>query len=128
MAVREKGQDEIVGDVMLQPAPFVDGIEVGWHFRTHVWNRGYATEAARALVDRALRDAICEQVYAAVATRNAPSLRVAEKLGMRPLKLFALAEMEHRLFVIPEIPRSRARLRYSPRAGDFLRSSLGGVA
>ncbi len=101
MAVREKGTGEIVGDVMLQPAPFVDGTEVGWHMRTHVWGRGYATEAARAVIDRALEDGICAELYAAVATRNAPSLRVAEKLGMRPLKLFELAEMEHRLFVTP---------------------------
>ena len=48
--------DDIVGDVMLQPPPFVDGIEVGWHMRTHVWRRGYATEAARAVIDRALAE------------------------------------------------------------------------
>ena len=88
----------VVGDVMLQPAPFVDGIEVGWHFRTHVWNRGYATEAARAIVERAFDEGVLDVVYAAVATRNAASLRVAEKLAMVRTKTFSLEGMEHCLF------------------------------
>jgi len=101
LAVREKGKDEVVGDVLLQPAPFVDGVEVGWHLRTHVQNRGYATEAARAVVRRTLDDGVVDEVYAAVATRNAPSLRVAEKLGMRVLRTFELSGMLHRLLVLP---------------------------
>lgn len=98
LAVIERDTDAIVGDVMLQPAPFVDGIEVGWHFRPPVWNRGYATEAAGAMVDRAFREGVLEVVYAAVATTNAPSLRVAAKLGMNALKRFPLEGMEHCLF------------------------------
>lgn len=101
LAVRERGGTEIVGDVLLQPAPFVEGVEVGWHFRAHVWNRGYATEAARAVVDRAFREGVLDAVHAAVATQNAPSLRVAEKLGMRAVETFELEGLEHRLFVLP---------------------------
>lgn len=101
LSVREKGGADVVGDVLLQPAPFVDGLEVGWHLRPHVWNRGYATEAARAVLERVFRDAVAEAVYAAVSTRNAPSLRVAEKLGMRTVKTFTLSGLPHELFVLP---------------------------
>lgn len=100
LAVMEKGSDEIVGDVLLQPAPFVDGIEVGWHFRTHVWSRGYATEAARATVERAFADGVCDRVWAVVATTNLASLRVAEKLGMRAVKDMEYEDLPHRMFVL----------------------------
>lgn len=101
LAVTERGTDAIVGDVMLQPAPFVDGVEVGWHFRPHVWNRGFATEAARAIVDRAFAESVLAEVFAAVATKNAPSHRVAAKLGMRALRTFELAELPHTLYRLP---------------------------
>lgn len=100
LAVSERGSDEIVGDVLLQPAPFVDGIEVGWHFRKHVWNRGYATEAARATIDEAFRTGLCDEVYAAVAPENVASLRVAAKLGMQHVKDIEHAGLPHRLFVL----------------------------
>ena len=45
LAVRRQGDDEIIGDVLLQPAPFAPGIEIGWHFRRHAWGKGYATAA-----------------------------------------------------------------------------------
>lgn len=99
LAVLEKGSDDVIGDVLLQPAPFVDGIEVGWHFRKHVWNRGYATEAARATIEQAFRSGVCDEVYAIVALQNASSLRVAEKLGMQVVKDMEYAELPHRLFV-----------------------------
>lgn len=99
LAVREQGGDEIVGDVLLQPAQFVDGIEVGWHFRKHVWNRGYATEAARGTIEQAFATRVCDEVHALVALQNAPSLRVAAKLGMQAVKEIEYADLPHRMFV-----------------------------
>ena len=99
LAVMEKGSDEIVGDVLLQPAPFVSGVEVGWHFRKHVWNRGYATEAARATIERAFADRALDEVYALVALENAASLRVAAKLGMESVRDMEYEGLPHRLFV-----------------------------
>lgn len=98
LGVFERTGGGLVGDVVLQPAPFVEGIEVGWHFREHVWGRGYATEAARAVVARAFADGVLHGVYAAVALKNAPSRRVAEKLGMRSLRRFERVGLEHDLF------------------------------
>jgi RimJ/RimL family protein N-acetyltransferase len=47
------------------------------------WGRGYATEAARAVVNCAFARLDLHRVYATCDTRNAASVRVLEKLGMR---------------------------------------------
>ena len=99
LAVLEQGSDEIIGDVLLQPAPFIEGIEVGWHFRQHVWNRGFATEAARGAIAEIFETGLCDEVYALVALQNESSLRVAAKLGMQVVQDMAYADMPHRLFV-----------------------------
>ena len=100
LAVLEKGGDEIIGDVLLQPAPFVEGIEVGWHFRKHVWNRGFATEMALYSTGQIFETGLCDEVYAIVALQNEASLRVAAKLGMQVVKDMEYADLPHRLFVL----------------------------
>ncbi len=104
LAVRRTGEDEIIGDVLLQQARFVDGMEIGWHFRRHAWGQGYATEAAQAVLERCLAEGVAERVYAAVALENGRSLRVVEKLGMRVEKDMEYAGLPHRLFAIDAPP------------------------
>ncbi|MGZ4657510.1 MAG: GNAT family N-acetyltransferase [Blastococcus sp.] len=53
-----------------------------YRFRTAVSGRGYATEAARRAIDEVGRAAPGEPVVAQIAPDNAPSLRVAHRLGM----------------------------------------------
>jgi RimJ/RimL family protein N-acetyltransferase len=73
------------GTVLLKPLPNgVGEVEVGWHLHPDSWGHGYATEAARAVVDRAFDDGLLE-VYAVVRPGNEPSLGVCRRLGMRPL-------------------------------------------
>lgn len=45
--------------------------------------RGYATEAMAAVIELAFGEVGLHRVYADIDPRNAPSLRVAERLGMR---------------------------------------------
>jgi RimJ/RimL family protein N-acetyltransferase len=49
-----------------------------------VWGRGYATEAAGACLDAAFAGLRLDEVIAIVAPGNAASVRVLEKIGMRP--------------------------------------------
>jgi RimJ/RimL family protein N-acetyltransferase len=73
------------GTVLLKPLPDgVGEVEVGWHLHPDSWGRGYATEAARAVLDRAFDDGLLE-VYAVVRPGNEPSLAVCRRLGMQPL-------------------------------------------
>jgi RimJ/RimL family protein N-acetyltransferase len=100
LAVRLRGQEEIIGDVLLQPAPFAEGIEIGWHFRRHAWGSGFATEASRAMLDRAFAECVCDRIYAIVALENARSLRIVEKLGMPAECDMEYAGLPHRLFAV----------------------------
>ncbi|WP_369138218.1 GNAT family N-acetyltransferase [Modestobacter versicolor] len=73
------------GTVLLKPLPDgVGEVEVGWHLHPDSWGRGYATEAARAVVDRAFGDGLLE-VFAVVRPGNEASLAVCRRLGMQPL-------------------------------------------
>ncbi len=73
------------GTLLLKPLPQgVGEVEVGWHLHPDSWGRGYATEAATAIIERAFADGVPE-VYAVVRPGNEPSLAVCRRLGMQPL-------------------------------------------
>ncbi|WP_336026449.1 GNAT family N-acetyltransferase [Geodermatophilus sp. FMUSA9-8] len=75
----------VAGTVLLKPLPDgVGEVEVGWHLHPECWGHGYATEAARAVVERAFGAGLPE-VYAVVRPGNEPSLAVCRRLGMAPL-------------------------------------------
>jgi RimJ/RimL family protein N-acetyltransferase len=57
--------------------------EIGWVFHPEYHGRGYATEAARELVQMALDDLGMHRVWAQLDPRNLASARVCERLGMR---------------------------------------------
>ncbi len=55
-----------------------------WYiFARPFWGRGYATEAARAVLDFAFRDLGLHRVFADCDPDNAASIRVLERLGLR---------------------------------------------
>lgn len=71
-----------LGWVLLIPA---DGtrpeIEIGWRFLQAEWGRGFATEAASALLRHAFVTLKLPEVIAEIDPDNRSSWRVAEKLG-----------------------------------------------
>jgi RimJ/RimL family protein N-acetyltransferase len=80
VTLRESG--EVVGNVCLQPAPWdTTELEVGWHFRRSAWGHGYATEAARAVLEKAFEVLAPRRVVCAILPSNARSQRVAARLG-----------------------------------------------
>jgi RimJ/RimL family protein N-acetyltransferase len=79
------GAPDVVGTVLLKPLPDgVGEVEVGWHLHPDSWGHGYATEAARAVVERAFGAGLPE-VYAVVRPGNEASLAVCRRLGMERL-------------------------------------------
>lgn len=67
----------------------VDGredIEVAYMLVPAAWGNGYATEAARACRDWAFENLGADRVVSFVAVANEPSIRVAERNGMRRSK------------------------------------------
>ena len=90
--VEERGGGRIVGDVGLSVADGEPGvIKVGYTIDPAFQGLGYATEAIRALVEYAFEALGAELVRAHASAENAPSIRVAEKVGMRLVERF-----EHR--------------------------------
>lgn len=59
-------------------------VEVGWRLAPAWWGRGLATEAARASVEFGFERLGLRSIVSIIDPGNAASLRVAEKLGMRP--------------------------------------------
>jgi [ribosomal protein S5]-alanine N-acetyltransferase len=57
-------------------------IEIGYRLNPTFWNRGFTTEAARAVRDYGFRDLKLDYVISLIHPENVPSRRVAEKNGM----------------------------------------------
>jgi aminoglycoside 6'-N-acetyltransferase len=57
--------------------------EIGWILRPEAQGRGYASEAARLLLDFAFEQLELHRVYAELDPRNTASVALCERLGMR---------------------------------------------
>jgi RimJ/RimL family protein N-acetyltransferase len=57
--------------------------EIGYWLGIKYWGKGYATEAARAMIDHAFSDRDCEAIQAAARVTNPASRRVLEKCGFQ---------------------------------------------
>jgi RimJ/RimL family protein N-acetyltransferase len=81
----ERPDGVAAGTVLFKPLPNgVGEVEVGWHLHPDSWGHGYATEAARAVIDRGFGAGVPE-VYAVVRPGNAASVAVCRRLGMQHL-------------------------------------------
>lgn len=78
-----------VGNLLLKPIPLSTGeppdapsdVEIGWHLHPDAWGRGYATEAAAAVLDDAFSRGLAK-VLAVTHPDNHASQAVCRRLGM----------------------------------------------
>jgi [ribosomal protein S5]-alanine N-acetyltransferase len=87
------------------PPPPVHEIEVGWHLAREAWGRGFATEAARRLLDHGFGELGLAEVHAVLYAENERSARVAGRLGMTrlgPTDRFYGVTVEHYVLRRPE--------------------------
>lgn len=75
----------IIGYCGLVPRP-PRAAEIIYGFTTACWGRGYATEAARAVIDFAARATPLTHIIATVDPENTASIKIIEKLGMHFVK------------------------------------------
>jgi RimJ/RimL family protein N-acetyltransferase len=74
-----------IGWVLLTPLDLHGPeIEIGWRLVRAAWGHGYATEAARPVLDHALGALGLSRVVADIDPDNAASIGVARKLGFSP--------------------------------------------
>ena len=84
--VRETLTPDLIGVVGLSvPTALQDllpALTVGWRFSPSSWGRGYATEAATAVLDQVFTTMALDRVGCVTNAENLRSVRLAERLGM----------------------------------------------
>ncbi len=80
--VRREAPDQLLGTASLRRYMRDRRAELGYWLGADDWDKGYATEAAGAIIDFGFRELDLARIYAHVLEGNAASCRVLEKLGM----------------------------------------------
>lgn len=63
-------------------AHFTPCVEIGWRLSSHAWGKGYATEAAKALLKAGFEQFNLQEIVSFTVPTNKRSIRVMEKIGM----------------------------------------------
>lgn len=106
LVVETRDEPDFVGFVGLaEPsfeAFFTPCVEIGWRLVRPAWGKGYATEAARAVLAHAFDEHGLPEVVSFTAVLNTPSVAVMQRLGME-----RVAEFDH-----PAVPADSALRRH----------------
>jgi len=129
-SARCRGEGRLLGFVGLSVPTFLreilPAVEVGWRLIPSAWGFGYATEGATAALDQAFTTLGLDRVCSVPQAENARSLRVADRLGMKPIRPVTIAATDRRgevHAILYEITRSEWQLErgHGPSDGDELR-------
>ncbi|HEY5094332.1 MAG TPA: GNAT family N-acetyltransferase [Candidatus Eremiobacteraceae bacterium] len=74
--------EKIVGHCGLQHLAKTENVEIAWIFGKEYWNRGLATEAARAVVGYGFGELGLPRIVAVAEPPNGASFRIMQKLAM----------------------------------------------
>ncbi len=78
-----KDTNELIGHISFHPWGMRKTYEIGWVFNKLYYNKGYATEAAKAVLQYAFTNLKAHRVIATCQPENIASKRIMEKLNMR---------------------------------------------
>ncbi|MCE3233645.1 MAG: rimL [Rickettsiaceae bacterium] len=83
--LKEEGQ--FIGFIGLNrpsfEAHFTPCVEISWRLAKEYWNKGYATEGAKAALEYGFNKLDLHEIVSFTAVINTPSRRVMEKIGMK---------------------------------------------
>lgn len=86
-AVELKETGKFIGFVGLSIPPyqthFTPCVEIGWRLAHQFWEKGYATEAAKAVLKSGFEKHSLKEIVSFTSTFNQPSMRVMEKIGLK---------------------------------------------
>ena len=86
MAVLERRSRRFLGRSGLKRWPQFGETEIGWSLHPGEWGHGYATEAARAILEWGFESLPDPYFTAMVQPENTRSAAVARRLGLEPLR------------------------------------------
>ena len=90
-ALASRDTDELIGMAGLDPVDEeldFTGVELGWRLARAHWGMGYATEAARSVIDHAFQVLNFPELLAIAAVGNSRSQAVMRRLGMTHVRDF----------------------------------------
>jgi len=99
-AVVEKASEAVIGDVGFGLYAPTGEPELGYTLASAAWGRGYALEAAGASVEAAFEHLPHRRLVAKIEPENERSLRVAQRLGMRPVESVEVDGRPHLLLAL----------------------------
>lgn len=82
-AIIRKFDQHFIGSVTLSPRPPHNSAEIGYWIGVPYWKKGYASEAARRVVQFGFEEKKLNRIYATCFVDNPASARVLEKIGMK---------------------------------------------
>lgn len=85
-AVTDKENRTFLGWCELKFCPDTNEHDIGFRFFKKYWNRGYATEAAKACLDHGFNNLGLTQIVGRAAIDNTASVKVLQKIGMAYLR------------------------------------------
>ena len=97
-AVEERDMGEVIGSAVLQPAPYDETAELGYHLAHAAWGHGFATEAAKAVLRHGFLTLELPVVTAVVHVENHASHQVAIRVGLREVGPKTFNTMPHLLY------------------------------
>lgn len=91
-AVELKDTKEFIGFIGLLNATFeahfTPCVEIGWRLDDKYWNKGYATEGAKACLEYGFKNLKLDTIYSFTAEINKPSENVMKKIGLKKVGEF----------------------------------------
>lgn len=75
-------------------AEFTPCVEIGWRLDNKYWNKGYATEGAKACLEYGFNELKLNQIYSFTAIINKPSQNVMNKIGLKKIDEFLHPKVE----------------------------------
>jgi len=110
-ALIERESGELIGDAGVG---LIEGIgpeyELGYTLGPQWWGRGYATEAARAVLEYATGPLALPKLLALVRPANAASINVLQKIGMERVGTRNAYGAKHLVYLTVSVPSMPAAL------------------
>ncbi len=99
-AVVEKSTNSFIGWAGLKlitetTNAHINYYDLGYRLIKEYWGKGYATEAANAIVDYGFSVLNLSEIYAIADVQNIPSVHVLEKAGLKRLEVFNYENTPH---------------------------------
>lgn len=87
-AVIDKSNNEFLGWCGLKYDKNLDETDIGFRFFEEYWNKGFATESAKACIDYGFENLNLKTIIGRAMSENTASIKVLEKIGLQFQKKF----------------------------------------